>query len=277
MELCARRWRPAAVTALARLIPGAIRSRTIGLDDAVRAIKDNGMRVTGYCRGGMFPAADAAGRQAAIDDNRRAIDEAAALGAECLVIVCRRTAARLARHWSARGRWWRTAWPPSCPMRESCNMPLAIEPLHPMTAADRCVRQHARARRSTSATARRGRRRHHRHLSRLVGSGSRISDLPCRRRRPDPRAPHLRLAGANAQPRHRPRHDGRRRHRPARLSPHDRGSRLSSGRRKWRSSPRSTGGNGRATKYCTPASTVTGRTASPSCEVSGGCPFGPEP
>ena len=50
-------------------------------------IKANGMRVTGYCRGGMFPAADAAGRLAAIDDNKRAIDEAAALGAECLVLV----------------------------------------------------------------------------------------------------------------------------------------------------------------------------------------------
>ena len=45
-----------------RSIPGATRSPPIGLDEAVRVIKDNGMRVTGYCRGGMFPAADAAGR-----------------------------------------------------------------------------------------------------------------------------------------------------------------------------------------------------------------------
>ena len=59
----------------------------LGLDESVRVIKANGMRVTGYCRGGMFPAADAAGRLAAIDDNKRAIDEAAALGAECLVLV----------------------------------------------------------------------------------------------------------------------------------------------------------------------------------------------
>ena len=59
----------------------------LGLDESVKVIKGNGMRVTGYCRGGMFPAADAAGRLAAIDDNKRAIDEAAALDAECLVLV----------------------------------------------------------------------------------------------------------------------------------------------------------------------------------------------
>src|SRR5262245_58935538 len=59
----------------------------VGLDASVRAIRDNGVRVTGYCRGGMFPAADIAGWQRALYDNRRAIDEAAALGAECLVLV----------------------------------------------------------------------------------------------------------------------------------------------------------------------------------------------
>src|ERR1700740_3580675 len=52
---------------------------SLGLAESVRVIKANGMKVTGYCRGGMFPAADAAGRQAAIGDNKRAIDEAAAL------------------------------------------------------------------------------------------------------------------------------------------------------------------------------------------------------
>src|SRR5262249_8714691 len=58
----------------------------IGLDESARVIKANGMRVTGYCRGGMFPAVDRAGRLAAIDDNMRAIDEATALGAECLIL-----------------------------------------------------------------------------------------------------------------------------------------------------------------------------------------------
>ena len=45
------------------------------------------MKVTGYCRGGLFPAADAAGRQAAIDDNKTMIDEAAAIGADCLILI----------------------------------------------------------------------------------------------------------------------------------------------------------------------------------------------
>src|SRR3979411_51763 len=57
-----------------------------GLDEAARIIRSNGLKVTGYCRGGLFPAADAAGRQAAIDDNRRMIDEGGAIGADGLTM-----------------------------------------------------------------------------------------------------------------------------------------------------------------------------------------------
>ena len=110
----------------------------IGLNTCVRAVKDNGMRVTGYCRGGMFPAADAAGRQAAIDDNRRAIDEAVALGAECLVIVAGGLPPG-SRDMVAARAMVADGLAAVLPYARSCNMPLAIEPLHPMTAADRCV------------------------------------------------------------------------------------------------------------------------------------------
>src|SRR5712692_10245157 len=58
----------------------------VGLDRAARAVRDAGLELTGYCRGGMFTA-DAAHRTEARDDNRRAIDEAKALGAPCLVLV----------------------------------------------------------------------------------------------------------------------------------------------------------------------------------------------
>src|SRR5262252_8355840 len=58
-----------------------------GLERAAKLIRAHGMTVTGLCRGGMFPAADAASRRAALDDNRRAVDEAAAIGAQCLVLV----------------------------------------------------------------------------------------------------------------------------------------------------------------------------------------------
>lgn len=111
----------------------------IGLAEARRLVLDNDLRVTGLCRGGMFPAADEAGRAAAIDDNRRAIDEAAALRADCLVLVVgglppgsRDLAA--ARDMVAEGI------AAILPHARAAGMPLAIEPLHPMYAADRaCV------------------------------------------------------------------------------------------------------------------------------------------
>ena len=58
-----------------------------GLDTVARLLRDTGISLSGYCRGGMFPAIDAAGRQRALDDNRRAIDEARTLAAACLVLV----------------------------------------------------------------------------------------------------------------------------------------------------------------------------------------------
>jgi lipoprotein-releasing system permease protein len=63
------------------------RIAALGVKEAARLIRDYGLTVTGLCRGGMFPAADRKGRQAAIDDNLRALDEAAALGARCLVLI----------------------------------------------------------------------------------------------------------------------------------------------------------------------------------------------
>jgi sugar phosphate isomerase/epimerase len=59
----------------------------MGVKEAAKAIRDHGLAVTGLCRGGMFPAADRKGRKAAIDDNLRAIDDAAVLEAKCLVLV----------------------------------------------------------------------------------------------------------------------------------------------------------------------------------------------
>ena len=51
----------------------------IGLGESARIIRDSGLRVSGLCRGGYFPAATATERAVQIDDNFRAIDEAAAL------------------------------------------------------------------------------------------------------------------------------------------------------------------------------------------------------
>ena len=62
--------------------------QAMGVEEAARRIRDAGLLVSGLCRGGMFPASDEAGRRAAIEDNRRAIDEAHSIGAACLVMVC---------------------------------------------------------------------------------------------------------------------------------------------------------------------------------------------
>src|SRR5262249_44130816 len=59
-----------------------------GLDASARMIREAGLRVSSLCRGGFFPAASKTERQTRIDDNLRAIDEAAALGAPCVVLVC---------------------------------------------------------------------------------------------------------------------------------------------------------------------------------------------
>ncbi len=52
------------------------------------ALRAAGIQPVSLCRGGFFPAPDAAGRRRAIEDNLRAIDEAEALGAPLIVLVC---------------------------------------------------------------------------------------------------------------------------------------------------------------------------------------------
>jgi len=110
----------------------------MGVDAAARRIRDAGLRVTGLCRGGMFPAADAAGRAAAIEDNRRAIAEAAALGADCLVMVCGGLPAGSKDLPGARAMV-RHGLETILPEARAAGVTLALEPLHPMTCADRSV------------------------------------------------------------------------------------------------------------------------------------------
>lgn len=110
-----------------------------GVANAAKHIRDVGLTVTGLCRGGMFPAADAAGRQKAIDDNKRAIDEAAALGAQCLVLVVGGLPAG-SKDIAAAHTQVRDGINAVLEHARAAKVPLAIEPLHPMFAADRaCV------------------------------------------------------------------------------------------------------------------------------------------
>jgi len=111
----------------------------LGLAKAARRIRDADLPVTGLCRGGMFPAADAAGRLAAIEDNRRAIEEAATISAECLVLVTGGLAPGSKDIVGAR-KMVRDGIAAILPEARQAGVKLAIEPLHPMYAADRsCV------------------------------------------------------------------------------------------------------------------------------------------
>jgi sugar phosphate isomerase/epimerase len=105
-----------------------------GLDEAARLIREAGLRVSSLCRGGFFPAADAAGRQAADEDNRRAVEEAATLGTDVLVLVCGPPLGRdveLARMQILDGI------ERLIPYAEDHGVRLAIEPLHPMMISER--------------------------------------------------------------------------------------------------------------------------------------------
>src|SRR6266545_6781076 len=116
-----------------------------GPERAGKLIRAHDMTVTGLCRGGMFPAADEAGRRAALDDNRRAIDEAAAIGAQCLILVVGGLPKGSRDIVDAR-RQVRDALAALLPYAREAGVPLAIEPLHPMFAADRaCVNTLAQA------------------------------------------------------------------------------------------------------------------------------------
>ena len=116
-----------------------------GLARAARLIRDAGFTITCLCRGGMFTAADEAGRRAAHDDNRRAVDEAAAIGAGSLILVAGGLPAGSKDLAGAHGQV-RDGIAAVLPHARSAGVALAIEPLHPMTAADRaCVNTLAHA------------------------------------------------------------------------------------------------------------------------------------
>ena len=119
--------------------------QALGLANVAKLVKAHGMELSGYCRGGMFPAATPAGLQAAYDDNCRAVDEARALNAKCLVLVVGGLPGALAgkpenKDIALARSQVRDGIGRLLDYSRSVGMPLAIEPLHPMYAADRaCV------------------------------------------------------------------------------------------------------------------------------------------
>jgi sugar phosphate isomerase/epimerase len=117
----------------------------MGLARAARALRDAGLELSGYCRAGMF-AADAARRGEVRDDNHRAVDEAKALGAPCLVIVAgglpqfSRPGSEATKDIAGARRQVEEGLAELLDYARQAGMRLALEPLHPLYAADRaCV------------------------------------------------------------------------------------------------------------------------------------------
>jgi sugar phosphate isomerase/epimerase len=141
LRQCVDGWRAAGVTGITvwrqALAPQ-------GLDESKRILADSGLTVTALCRGGFFVAPDAAGRTAALDDNRRAIDEAAALGAPMVVLVC---GAHPAVPIAEARQQIEDAIAALVPHAQARGVKLAIEPLHPQYADTRsavCTLRQAR-------------------------------------------------------------------------------------------------------------------------------------
>ena len=138
IEGCARR-------GIRAISPWRDQVAAVGIERVAALLKQHDIALSGYCRGGFFPAPDRAGLAAALEDNRRAIDEARQLDAACLVLVVgglpgaldgKPVYKDLAR---ARSEV-RDGLAESLAYARQLGMPLAIEPLHPMQAADRaCI------------------------------------------------------------------------------------------------------------------------------------------
>ncbi|WP_328910252.1 sugar phosphate isomerase/epimerase [Streptomyces sp. NBC_00234] len=109
-----------------------------GVERTARLLGDAGLSVTSLCRGGFFTALDPAERARALDDNRAAVDEAAGLSTDTLVLVSGGLPPGSRDLYGARERI-ADALAELAPYAAERGVRLAIEPLHPMFASDRCV------------------------------------------------------------------------------------------------------------------------------------------
>jgi sugar phosphate isomerase/epimerase len=116
----------------------------LGIDAAAKLVRQSGLRVPALVRGGFFVASDAAKRAEAVEENLRCLDEAEALQAEMVVLVVgAEPGVPLAE---ARDQV-RAGIEACLPHAEQTGVRLAIEPLHPMYAADRsCINRLGEAR-----------------------------------------------------------------------------------------------------------------------------------
>lgn len=105
-----------------------------GIKAAGEMTRSEGLEIVSYVRGGFFTGLDTAARQAGVDDNKRIIDEAAALGAPLIVLVCGATPGQSL--FTSRNQIAESL-AELLPYAESAGIKLGIEPLHPMYADSR--------------------------------------------------------------------------------------------------------------------------------------------
>ncbi len=108
-----------------------------GLKETVRLLRENEVKVSSLCRGGFFPAATRQKREAAAEDNKRAIDECASLGAATLVLVC--GGIHAGNDIGGARQMVFDGITGIIPYAQEHGVKLGIEPLHPVYAADRNV------------------------------------------------------------------------------------------------------------------------------------------
>ena len=109
----------------------------IGLDAAAAIMRDSGLRVSSVCRSGFFTV-EPGDRARMLEDNRAAIDETAAVGADVLVLVAGGLAPGNRSLAYARSLI-AEAIGELVPVAQAAGVRLGIEALHPMFCADRCA------------------------------------------------------------------------------------------------------------------------------------------
>jgi sugar phosphate isomerase/epimerase len=138
VEACARHH-------IRAIAPWRDRIREVGLREAAAMFRHEGLAVSSLCGGGMFPAADRRRRLAALDENRRAVDEAAGLEAACLVLPVGGLAPG-SKDLPAAREQVRDGLGELLEHARGSGVALAIEPQHPMFCADQgCINTMAQA------------------------------------------------------------------------------------------------------------------------------------
>jgi sugar phosphate isomerase/epimerase len=117
----------------------------VGLQTAASMLADSGLRFTTHCRGGFFTVPEGPSRRASIDDNRVAIEETATLaaagapGSTAILVLVAGGLPEGSRDLVGARERVRDAIGELAPDAAAAGVTLAIEPLHPMYASDRCV------------------------------------------------------------------------------------------------------------------------------------------